>query len=150
MGPAALLLAREQAGVDELLHVVADGGLTDAERLGEVARADRLAALGGYVGEEPEACGVGQRLEQGGDPFGVDGVDRARGQRAALVGVGRRRDSGGGARPARYRGGPPCRGSTIPSFPNPQSAKPYRNGHLKYMSIDKMSLMYRCLTFHFN
>ena len=76
MGPAALLLAREQAGVDELLHVVADGGLTDAERLGEIACADRLATLSGDVGEEPEPRGVGQRLEQGGDPFGVDGVDR--------------------------------------------------------------------------
>src|SRR5699024_5670984 len=49
--PAALLFAREQAGVDELLHVVADGGLADAERFGEVARADRIAPLGDDAGE---------------------------------------------------------------------------------------------------
>src|SRR5699024_3897423 len=40
VGPATLLLAREQAGVDALLHVVADGRLADPERLGEVARTD--------------------------------------------------------------------------------------------------------------
>ena len=43
VGPAAALLALDEAGVEEHLEVVADGRLAEAERLGQVADA-RLAA----------------------------------------------------------------------------------------------------------
>src|SRR5699024_2684410 len=90
VGPAALLLAREKAGVDELLHVMTDGGLADPKRLGEIARADRVAALGGDVGEQPQPSGVRQRLQHRREPLGVDAVDGPGGQRAARLGAGRR------------------------------------------------------------
>src|SRR5699024_12393697 len=61
VGPAAALLAGEEARVDELLGVVADGGLTDAELFGEVAGAHGLAALAGDVGQQSQACGIRQR-----------------------------------------------------------------------------------------
>ena len=45
VGPTAALLALDQAGLEEHLQVVADGWLTEAERLGQVADAGLVAGL---------------------------------------------------------------------------------------------------------
>jgi hypothetical protein len=42
VGPGTALLAVQQPGLDQLLEVVADGGLAEPERAGELAYTDRV------------------------------------------------------------------------------------------------------------
>lgn len=64
VGPTTSLFAGDEAGLGELLEVVAEGGLGDAEPFGEVAGADGASVVGGEVADEPNPGGVGESLEQ--------------------------------------------------------------------------------------
>src|SRR6478735_8779821 len=61
---AAALLALEEPGIGEQLEVVGDRRLLEAERLGEVADADRLAPCLREHVEDLDAVAVGERLEE--------------------------------------------------------------------------------------
>ena len=63
VGPAAALLADGEAGVDELLHVVRDGRLRQADRFGEVADARLAAVACRDQGQQPHPGRVTERLE---------------------------------------------------------------------------------------
>ena len=85
MGPFAALLARQQAGLDQLLHVVTDRGLADVEHIDEVAGAHRFAPLGRDMRQESQARRIGESLELLRDPVGFRRPEGCRVQRAALV-----------------------------------------------------------------
>ena len=88
VGPAAALLALDQAGLQQHLQVVADGRLAEAERLGQVADAGLAAGLGLDQAQQPQPRRVGDHLQRRGELLRV--VCR----RAAPAGAaGRRRRS---------------------------------------------------------
>src|SRR4051812_35293664 len=64
VGEAAAPLTLEQPRLGEQLEVVGHGGLLQAERLGEVADADRLATRPREHVEDLDAVAVGERLEE--------------------------------------------------------------------------------------
>ena len=68
VGPLAALLAGDEAGVDELAHVVGDSGLGQPDRLDEVADAGAVVAGGRDEGEQLDARGVAESLEDAGQP----------------------------------------------------------------------------------
>jgi hypothetical protein len=53
VGPAAALFAFDETCLEEHLEVVADGGLAEGERLGEVADAGFMIGLGLDQAEQP-------------------------------------------------------------------------------------------------
>ena len=63
VGERSALLALDDAGVEQLLEVVADRRLLELEQLLEVADADRLAAGWTQPVEDLHAVAVGERLE---------------------------------------------------------------------------------------
>jgi arsenate reductase (thioredoxin) len=71
--------------------VVADGGLTEAERLGQVADASLVAGLRLDEAQEPQAGGIGDGLEDRGELLGVLPVERLLQERGARSGDGRDR-----------------------------------------------------------
>jgi NADPH:quinone reductase-like Zn-dependent oxidoreductase len=92
VGPLAALLAEQQAGVGEDLHVVGDGGLGQRHRCGEVADAGLPVGLRGDQGQQAQPGRLGQRLEDGGEPLGrVDAHRLAAHRGAALLGEERQR-----------------------------------------------------------
>ncbi len=74
--PAPSLFALDEAGLEKDFQVVADGWLAEPERLGEVADARLVVRLCLDQAEEPEPCGIGDRFQGLGEPFGVVGLDR--------------------------------------------------------------------------
>src|SRR5215217_1442994 len=89
VGPGAALLALQQPGIHQLLEVVADGRLAQAEGPSELTHVHRPGA-GGQQVDDLDPVGVGQGLEQPG-------------RRLGLIVRQRRRPQGGTA--GRYRGG---------------------------------------------
>ena len=84
--PLASLFAIEEAGVDQQREVMADGGLTAIERVGEIAGAHLAGGGGGDDRDEAETDGVGERFERGGE-FGRLAVgERIPADRAAARG----------------------------------------------------------------
>lgn len=86
VGPLAALLAGEDAGFDEDLEVVGDGGLGEADGLDEVADACLLIVVGSDEGDEPQPGRVGDGFERPGEGVGLGrGHDFADHWRAALA-----------------------------------------------------------------
>ena len=73
--------AVEEADLVEDLEVVADRRLGELEGVVEVADAGFAVGVGGDQGQQAQADRVGERLEQGGDPFCLLGAQRLLGQR---------------------------------------------------------------------
>src|SRR5699024_10007691 len=93
VGPAPALLAGDEPGLDEQLHVVGDGGLGEPDGLGEVADAHLAVAAAGDHRHELDPGGVAERLEHLGQVVGDGVVDRLA-EDAAGRGVGRGLDGG--------------------------------------------------------
>src|SRR5512132_2512195 len=89
VGPGAALLAVQQPGLDELLEVVADGGLAQAQGPGELAHAHRLGT-GGEPVEDLDPVGVGQGPEQPHGRLDLVVGEARRPQRSAAGRAGRR------------------------------------------------------------
>jgi hypothetical protein len=86
VSPLAALLAGDEPGLDELLHVVGNGRLGQADRGSEVADAG-FAAIGRRdQGQQPDPVPVAQRAEDTGDPLGGRLVERTAGQGGAAHG----------------------------------------------------------------
>ena len=87
VGPAAAALDGDHARVDELLHVVADGGRGELEGVGKVAGADVIALAPGEDAQQLQAGGVAEESEPGGEVLcpGLSGAGQA-GAGAALIG----------------------------------------------------------------
>ena len=60
-------------------------GWDSGDRGGEVADAGLAVRAGGDQGEQPQAGGLGQRLEDGGEPLGRGEVERLAADRGAAV-----------------------------------------------------------------
>ena len=71
VGVGAALLALDDAGVQQLLEVIADGGLLEIEHRLEVAHADRVAVRREQAVEDLHAVAVGERLEDGLELLGL-------------------------------------------------------------------------------
>ena len=69
-GPVAAALAIEDAGIGEHSEMVADGGLAQADSLGEVAHAGRALRLRAQEGEELESGWISDGLEELGQLLG--------------------------------------------------------------------------------
>jgi hypothetical protein len=63
VGERAALLTLDDAGVEQLLEVVADRRLLERQQVFEVAHADRVPAGGQEAVEDLHAVAVGERLE---------------------------------------------------------------------------------------
>jgi hypothetical protein len=81
--PYTAALAGQQARLVEHLEVVADGGLGEPERLGQVADAGLGALAGLDQAEQPQPGRVGERLEHAGELLGAIGRQRRLGKRLA-------------------------------------------------------------------
>ena len=81
--PAAPLLALDEPGVDELLHVMRDGRLREPERLGEVADADGLAGVRREQVHDPHARRVAEGAEELRSRAGLVVAERGRRERGA-------------------------------------------------------------------
>ena len=95
VGIRAPLLALHDAGVEQLLDVVADRGLLEAEEVLEVADANGLAAGGEQAVEDLHAVAVGERLE---DPLELARLvlgEGGAGERGAALDEGKRGRHGG-------------------------------------------------------
>lgn len=86
---AAVPGAVDQQGSPQDLQVVADQGLRQAGRLGELLDAGLLVGSGAQRGEQAQASGIGEGLEPGGQVLPV-----LRGRGALEVLLGRRRRGG--------------------------------------------------------
>ena len=78
-GPLSSLLSFEEARLDEDGEVVANGGLTSSDWLGEVAEADFAFGVVGDEAQEPKSNWIGQHLEGGSQGLcfvGGDGLDK--------------------------------------------------------------------------
>src|SRR5699024_12403840 len=67
VGPPAALFAGDQAGVDEVFHVVTHSGLGDAELFGQVTSADFSASLGIEMRQHTQPAWVRHVLVTPGD-----------------------------------------------------------------------------------
>ena len=77
----------DEAGADELLHVMRHGRLGEADRLDQVADANGAAVRGEQV-HDPDSRRVADRLEELGRRLGLlDGEGRRRERRAAEHGI---------------------------------------------------------------
>ena len=86
--PQRSLLAGDESGVDEDLHVVADGRLGAPGWLDEVAGAGLTVGRRGDHGEQAEPGGISERSEGAGEGFGLVGVeDVGADRRAAELGL---------------------------------------------------------------
>ncbi len=81
VGPDTALVAGENPGVHEDLEVVGDGGLGQAQGLGQVADAGFASFMRGDHGDQPQPGGVGERFEEPGEVGGLAGADRFAQQR---------------------------------------------------------------------
>ena len=77
VGPFAALFAGDEAGVDELLHVVRDGRLGESDGLGEVADAGFAVVVRGDERQQSDSGGIAERLEYAGELLGGVGVEDA-------------------------------------------------------------------------
>jgi hypothetical protein len=91
VGPAAALLALDEAGVAEDAEMVRDGRLAQAEWFGQVADACFAVRLCLDQAQQPQPRGVGDHLERIGETLGFGSVERAGEQRWAGGGEGRDR-----------------------------------------------------------
>jgi hypothetical protein len=87
VGPGATLLTLQQAGIQQLLEVVADRRLAQAQGAGELAHTDRVGA-GRQQVDDPDPVGVSQGLEQPGGGLSLVVRQARRAERRA---AGRRR-----------------------------------------------------------
>jgi hypothetical protein len=94
VGPGATLLTLQQAGIQQLLEVVADRRLAQAQGAGELAHTDRVGA-GRQQVDDPDPVGVSQGLNSravasawSSDRLGApSGVQQAAGTSASLADV---------------------------------------------------------------
>src|SRR5699024_8625421 len=87
--PFATLLACHETGVDQFLHVMAHGGLTDPEVVREVAHTHGAAALCCDVGKQTESNRISESLQDDRHTLCTCWTEWALDERAALTSLRR-------------------------------------------------------------